>query len=97
MKRIIVSIVAILAAAALAGGATVAEAGKRLFADPRLGTTGKSCADCHPDGSGASVKGKTDAEAVKTVNGCIAGPLEGKPLAPDSAEMRGLVEYLKGL
>ena len=97
MKKIIVPALGIIAIAAVAGGETAAEAGKKLFSDPRLGTNGKSCSTCHPGGSKASLKGKTDAEAVKLVNRCIKGPLEGKPLAADSAEMKGLVEYLKGL
>ncbi len=76
-------------------GASV-EKGKALFNDPRLGTTGKSCNDCHPNGKGAEkAAAKKDIEQI--VNGCITHSIKGKALAVDSVEMRSLVMYIKSL
>ncbi len=74
------------------------EAGMRLFKDPKLGTTGKSCDDCHPNGRGADkAAAKADAEIARIVNVCVTRSIKGIALAPDSTEMRSLVLYIKSL
>jgi cytochrome c len=71
--------------------------GKELFASKALGTNGRSCATCHPDGKNLQEVGSfSDEEMAITVNACITGPLEGSALARDSAEMKSLILYLKG-
>jgi len=72
------------------------EQGKALFNDTALGTSGKSCNTCHPDG-----KGLEEAEGgdylVETINTCIENPLKGQPLAHDSVAMQSLVLYIRSL
>lgn len=73
-----------------------AEKGKALFNDPKLGTTGQSCNDCHKDGAGLEKAGeKKDLDRI--VNSCITKGLKGKSLKPKSAEMQSMILYLKGL
>lgn len=70
--------------------------GKALFTDTKLGTNGKSCNDCHKDGTGLEKAGlKNDLEA--TVNTCITKALNGKALKKNSVEMQSLVLYVKSL
>ena len=73
-----------------------AEKGKALFNDPKLGTTGKSCNDCHKDGAGLEKSGEKK-DLDKIVNNCIAMGLKGKALKPKSVEMQSLLLYLKVL
>ena len=70
--------------------------GKALFNDPKLGTTGKSCNDCHKDGTGLERSGERQ-DLDKIVNKCITVSLKGKALKPKSVEMQSLLLYLKGL
>jgi len=70
--------------------------GKKLFNDPKLGTTGKSCNTCHPDGKGLSHAGGA-ADLSVIVNGCIAQNLKGMVLHPRSVEMKSLILYIKSL
>ncbi len=80
--------------------------GKMLFYDPNLGggTSGRSCATCHPDGKGLEGVGdkkgwKTPGGEFKTleeaVNICITMALQGKALDVNSQQMKDLVSYLK--
>jgi cytochrome c peroxidase len=87
----------------MAGSATSAmqheatrEKGKALFSDPKLGSTGKTCNDCHKDGTGLERSGEQK-DLEKTVNKCITTALKGKKLKPKSAEMQSLLLYLRGL
>lgn len=100
-KTVILIVLAALlgagAAFAMQHDASVAN-GKALFNDPKLGTTGKSCNDCHPNGSGAEkVASKNDAYIEDTVNGCINQSIKGKALDVKSVEMRSIVLYIKSL
>ena len=70
--------------------------GKMLFNDPNLGTTGKSCNDCHSLGRGLKKVG-TRQDLEEVVNSCITAALKGKALDPKSIEMRSLVLYLRSL
>ena len=71
-----------------------AEKGKALFNDPKLGTTVKSCNDCHTDGKGLDNAGaKSDLERI--INSCIIHSIKGKTLDPKSAEMQSMVLYIK--
>jgi hypothetical protein len=72
------------------------ERGGKLFASTALGTSGKSCATCHPDGTRlGGVSALSDEELTDTINGCIAGPLKGVRLDPESADMKSLLLYLR--
>jgi len=72
--------------------------GEELFSSTGLGTSGKSCASCHPGGSRLEETGaSSDKELTATINSCITGPLEGKPLDPASVDMQSLLLYLRSL
>ncbi|OGW42257.1 MAG: hypothetical protein A2010_03595 [Nitrospirae bacterium GWD2_57_9] len=93
----------IVLAALLGGGIAAAahheasaEKGKALFNDPKLGTTGKSCNDCHPGGKGVDkAAGSKDLE--DRVNGCISQALKGKELDEQSIEMKSMILYINSL
>ncbi len=73
-----------------------AEKGKALFNDPKLGTNGKTCNDCHRNGSGLeNAADRKDLEGM--VNGCITVNLKGKPLKPKSVQMQSLLLYLRSI
>lgn len=72
------------------------ERGQQLFESVKLGTSGKSCATCHPGGKDLKgIETSSDEELSDTANRCIAGPLKGKKLDPESSDMKSLVLYLK--
>ncbi len=102
MKRITVLVVAcgifINAGGALAADGPLLERGQQLFESVKLGTSGKSCTSCHQGGK--NLKGaetSTEEQLADTINTCIAGPLKGKQLDPESADMKSMVLYLKSL
>jgi cytochrome c553 len=67
--------------------------GKALFNDPKLGSTGKSCNDCHGSGKGMDkAAGREDLDSV--INTCITRALKGKALDKNSVEMRSLILYI---
>lgn len=72
------------------------ERGKALFNDPKLGTTGKSCNDCHSGGKGIEKAGAKK-ELVTIVNACVAEALQGKALDVNSPEMQSIILYIKSL
>ena len=83
---------------AYAGGN--AEKGKSLFNDPKAfsGTSGKSCAACHPDGKGLEKAGVKDEQSLKnTINTCITSANNGNPIDAGSEEMKDLISYIKTL
>lgn len=72
--------------------------GWQLFGSEKLGTSGNSCAACHPDGS--KLKGAataSDEDLADTINQCITGPLKGRALDPQSPEMKALLFYTRSL
>lgn len=72
------------------------EKGEKLFASVKLGTSGKSCISCHPDGITLSAPlVSNDEDLADAINNCIAGPLKGKRLDPESSDMKSLVLFLK--
>lgn len=82
-------------ALAVQGGASI-EKGKKIFNDPSLGTTGKTCNSCHPEGKGLEKSGSRQ-DLTDIINGCITIPLKGKALDPKSVEMESMVLYIKSL
>lgn len=72
------------------------EKGKALFNDPKLGTTGKSCNDCHPNGKGTEESG-AKADLPRIVNACITASIKGKEIDEKSMEMQSMVMYIKSL
>jgi hypothetical protein len=99
MKRIglLLSMLAV-ASLSMAGDGVSPARGKNLFTGKQLGTNGKSCNLCHPDGKGLEKAAAYDeGELGEIINQCIKNPLKGKALDPASAEMKSLVLYIKSL
>lgn len=70
--------------------------GQELFTSSKLGTSGKSCADCHPGGKKlGKAAGYKEEELAEIINQCIQRPLNGKPLPADSVGMKSLIIYLR--
>jgi len=70
--------------------------GKAIFNDSKLGTVGRSCNSCHPNGKGLeAAAGRKD--LPKVINSCIEDALKGKRIDPNSSEMADLVAYVKSL
>jgi mono/diheme cytochrome c family protein len=98
----------LLASVVVAMDKTPEEHGKALFNDTNLGggTSGKSCASCHPDGKGleginSKKEWKTPGGEFKTleeaVNICVTMALKGAALDVKSEQMKDLVSYLKSI
>jgi len=75
--------------------------GDDLWHNGKLGTNGLACGNCHPDGAASNPhtfpKFQSNLGKVGTlremINWCIAVPLQGKPLALDSADMTAMEAY----
>ncbi len=85
----------------LSGGAFAAqggslELGKKLFNDPSLGTTGKTCNTCHTDGKNLSRAGAMK-DLAGVINSCITQNLKGKALDVNSVEMKSMILYIKSV
>lgn len=99
-------ILSLVVPAAFAAGN--AEKGKAMFNDPKLGTNGKSCGSCHPNGKGLEKAGDMSKKEWKTpagkeksledaVNICITVALKGKALDKKSQQMHDMVAYIHSL
>ena len=80
--------------------------GKALYADRSLGTAGKACLDCHPEGSLGRVKDLYPkySEALnryesmeERLSGMIVTKLGGAPPAVGDPKLSDLIFYLKSL
>ena len=80
----------------------VVKAGRMGFTDPKLGSNGVVCAQCHPNGANTHPEtypkfqkqlGRV-AAMWEMINWCIRNPLEGKDLPADSPEMTALQAYI---
>jgi len=76
--------------------------GRLVFTDPKLGSNGVVCAQCHPNGANTHPEtypkfqkqlGKV-AAMWEMINWCIRNPLEGQDLAADSDEMIHMQAYI---
>ncbi len=104
VMRFVVLAVAVLFAVTVAFAGGNVDRGKALFNDPSLGTNGKTCNYCHPDG--AQINGQKSSYTIMgtkldsiedAANFCIKMALKGKPLAKNSKKMQDLAAYLKTL
>ena len=88
----------VTASLAMAADTPSIEQGKELFNSTNLGTNGKRCATCHPDGRGLSEAAGYDAPRLgKIINQCISRPLKGTELPPDSPKLQSLIMYVQSL
>ncbi|SHJ09736.1 Di-haem cytochrome c peroxidase [Malonomonas rubra DSM 5091] len=70
--------------------------GKRLFHDTTLGSSGKSCASCHKNGSGLDRAGEYSPEMLQEfMNFCIRDALKGKLLPPTDPRLAALEKYVR--
>ena len=78
------------------------KAGRMVFTDPKLGTNGVVCAQCHPNGANTHPEtypkfqkqlGKVT-QMWEMVNWCIMNPLEGEALAADDPRLTNMVTYI---
>ena len=60
------------------------ERGKALFMDVGLGTTGKSCESCHPEGGTKGITGDVTTKPLSGVKDRYPGPF---PMMPDKGDM----------
>ena len=75
--------------------------GDALWHNGKLGSNGLACGNCHPDGSATNPhtwpKFQTNLGKVGTlrdmINWCMTVPMQGKPLAFDSADMVAMEAY----
>lgn len=89
--------VAVACAPAITSGADL-ETGRNLFESSALGTSGKSCATCHPGGRKLEWASTFEEDKLtRVVNNCIGSMLKGKALDPASEEMKSLVLYIRSL
>lgn len=80
---------------------TSVKRGDDLWHNPKLGSNGLACGNCHPDGSATNPhtwpKYQSNLGKVGTlremINWCIAVPMVGKPLALDSDDMIAMEAY----
>ena len=99
MKRIVIilSLFAMSSMTMASDGVSISK-GKELFTSKQLGTNGKSCNLCHPDGKGMEKAAVNDeGELGGIINQCIKNALKGKVLDPTSVEMKSIVMYIKSL
>ncbi len=70
--------------------------GKTLFESTELGTKGKSCASCHPQGKGLNMVGDfNDVELKDIMNACLRDALGAAMISTDSQEMDALLAYVR--
>lgn len=81
---------------AQANEAPSAKLGKTLFESTELGTKGRSCATCHPQGKGLEKTGDfTDTELKDIINACLRDAVGAALISPDSQEMNALLAYVR--
>jgi len=103
IKGMVVLLMLVFTSSVVFAGGSV-ERGKALFNDPSLGTNGKSCNSCHPNGARIDgrkknyrIMGNKLGSIEDAANFCIKMALKGTPLAKDSQKMKDLSAYLRTL
>lgn len=100
LRIAVIIVVAIVFVFSVAFAADVAK-GKAHFSDPKLGTTGKSCNDCHKDGKGLEgiadkkefFKDKKKMTLEAAINFCVVNGIKGKELKGD--DLANMAAYMK--
>lgn len=95
-SMIFFSLFVVLGVQAYANEAPSLSLGKTLFESTELGTTGKSCQSCHPQGKGLDMIGDFNDEELKDIiNACLRDALGGKTISLESQEMEALHAYVR--
>ena len=93
---IALSIMLLTGISAYATEAPTLDLGKTLFESSELGTTGRSCSSCHPDGKGLDMVGDfNDVELKDIINACFRDALKAEMISAESQEMDALVGYVR--
>jgi cytochrome c peroxidase len=98
MKKLIIALSLLLMTGicAQATEAPTLDLGKTLFESTALGSTGRSCATCHPQGKGLSRVGDfSDAELKDIINACLRDALHAEMISVESQEMDSLLAYVR--
>ncbi len=94
-KLILLTVVVSFALLTPAVGSELDE-GQRLFHDKTLGSNGKNCATCHPDGKGLQNAGEYNEEMLQDyVNFCIRDALKGQLLPAGAPQLVALEKYVR--
>jgi len=73
------------------------QTGKELF-NAQLGSNGKTCNSCHPDGKGLERAGNYDRQQLRDIiNNCIEKALQREMLPPDDPRLTQLESYVRSL
>ena len=81
---------------AYATEAPTIDLGKTLFESVELGTKGRSCAGCHPQGKGLDMVGDfNDIELKDIINACLRDALGAGLISAQSQEMEALLSYVR--
>ena len=82
------------------------QSGRDIFEDAKLGTSGKSCASCHKDGSLKKVadsyprfdqKLKRFVDLNEAINAMIKDKVGGEPFPVNDQRLLNLIAYIKAL
>ena len=98
MSRLALCCALLLTIACSAGAAEgpTAELGATLFKATTLGSSGQSCASCHPEGKGLEeLAAYDDGQLKETINFCIRDALKGEMFNPQAQELDALLAYLR--
>lgn len=99
MKGILAGgLLVMMAGVSLAVEVPTVATGRQLFESPVLGSSGKSCATCHPGGKGLEeISAYSDTQLREMINFCIRDALQGKMLADGTQELDSILLYLRSL
>ena len=91
-------LILLLALAATATEVPTMELGRKLFHAKNLGTSGNSCATCHPGGKGLDeIEAYDDGMLKEMINFCIRDALKGEMIDLESTEMESFRLYVRSL
>lgn len=83
ISTVIIACLLLFATSPAIASSTIEE-GQQYFQDASLGSNGKSCASCHPDGKGLANACDYDVPTLQEfVNFCIRDAMKGKMLPDD--------------
>ena len=93
---LMLSLLVVTATTLLAAEEPSLDRGRELFESDKLGTSGRSCATCHPGGKKLEWAATFEEEKLATiVNNCIKKANKGKPIPTDSSDMKSILMYIK--
>ena len=95
-SMIVICILLVTGIHAFAIEAPTLSLGETLFESTELGTKGRSCATCHPQGKGLDMIGDfNDTELKDIINACLRDALGADMISAEAQEMNALVGYVR--